>query len=193
MAIYRVTAEWTGFIGAPGYTNFHFGEFTGGADADQMRNRVSDFFDPLLSILSSDVVITIPPTVEVLDEESGSLTGYLDGGEEIRLLTTGSSTSYAGPSGAVINWITGTVRNGRRVMGRTFLVPLKANTYQDDGTLTGDALSSLREAGDVLATDDFDSAFGVWSRPVNGSGGVLAPVTGYRVPDMVAVLRSRRD
>lgn len=193
MAIYRVTAEWSGFPGAPGYSNFHFSEFTGGIDAEQVRGRVEAFFEPLKTVLASAVTITIPPTVEILDEDTGMLTGWMDGGEEIRINTTGTAGDYAGPSGAVINWITGTVRNGRRVRGRTFLVPIRSGAYDSDGTLTSDALTSIREAGDEFVTQDFNSGFGVWSRPSNGSGGIFAPVTGYRVPDMVAVLRSRRD
>lgn len=193
MAVYRVTAEWSGFTGAPGYSNFHFGEFTGGADIDQMRNRVGDFFQALYTNVPSSVSISIPPTVEVYDEASGLLTGYEEGGEEITIEATGTVNTYAGPSGAVVNWLTNTVANGRRIRGRTFIVPLRTTAYQSDGTLTSDTLEDIRAAAAGLVQDDFNTGFSVWSRPQNGGSGVLAPVTGYRVPDLAAVLRSRRD
>lgn len=193
MAVYRVTARWEGFPGAPGYSNFHFGEFTGGADVDPMRERVQAFFGAMTTALAADVVIRIPTTVEVFDEDSGMLTGYLDGEEELSVFGSGSGGSFAGPVGAVVNWLTATVANGRRVRGRTFVVPLNATAYDSDGTLSGNALSRLREGADELVQDDFNSQFSVWSRPRDGSSGVLAPVTGYRVPDLAAVLRSRRD
>lgn len=193
MAVYRVAARWEGFPGAPGYSNFHFGEFTGGADVEPMRERVQAFFSGLTTVLAADVVIRIPTTVEVFDEQSGMLTDYLDGDEELSVFGSGTSSAYAGPVGGVVNWLTATVSNGRRVRGRTFIVPMTAQAYENDGTLAGSTLARMREAADELVQDDFNSQFSVWSRPSGGSAGVLAPVTGYRVPDLAAVLRSRRD
>lgn len=193
MAVYRITAQWSGFPGAPGYSNFHFGEFTGGIDVDQARNRVGDFFDALVADLPAGVSISVSPTVEVYDEASGVLQDYLEGEDSIDVEATSAGPRYAGPVGAVVNWITSTVANGRRIRGRTFLVPLATSAYDNDGTLDSESLGRIRTAASALIGDDFNSQFSVWSRPQNGGAGVLAPVTSARVPDLVAVLRSRRD
>lgn len=193
MAVYRVTAQWTGFPGAPGYSNFHFGEFTGGLEVDQTRTRVGDFFSALAADLPAGVSISVSPTVEIYDEASGVLQDYVEGEETIEISATTAGPNYAGPVGAVVNWITATVANGRRIRGRTFIVPLATVSYANDGTLATNTLNRLRVAANDLIADDFNSQFSVWSRPRNGGAGVLAPVTAARVPDLAAVLRSRRD
>lgn len=193
MAIHRVLARWSGFPGAPGYSSFHFSGFTGGADANQVRLRVRGFFNEVNYLFPGDVSVEIDNTVEVLDEATGVLQDYADDDQDMTITAAGSGNSYAGPSGAVVNWLTNTVNNGRRVRGRTFIVPIGANMYDSDGTLSSEALANLRDGADALLDGDFNSEFVVWSRPRNGAGGVAAPVTGYRVPDMAAVLRSRRD
>lgn len=193
MTIHRVTAQWSGFTGAPGYSNFHFSPFTGGGDVDQEIGRVRSFFSDIISVMPSDMSVQVSSTVELIDEETGVLEGYLEG-EEVSSVSPATGTpDYAGPVGAVINWLTNTVNNGRRVRGRTFIVPIRSTSYEGDGTLTSDALSTLRDAASDFVQDEFESGFVVWSRPRNGAGGLAAPVTGSRVPDLAAVLRSRRD
>lgn len=193
MAILRVTAEWTGFLGAPGYSSFHF--MGGGgliSDAQQVATRVRDAFDEVNTSIPVDVQIAIHPEVEEIDEATGEVTGFqvIDPGDPLSGVGGGG---YSAPSGAVVNWRTNDLRFGRRIRGRTFLVPLNSGSYDSDGTLSEDALQEVRAFADVLTTPDFDSELVVWSRPIDGSGGVAGTVVGYSVPDKAAVLRSRRD
>lgn len=193
MAIHKVSAQWSGFTGAPGYTNFYFTPFTGGGDAQAAVDRVRAFFFALVNVIPTGVTIQVSPTVEIIDEATGSLTGYIDATQPPIVTGASGGTMYVGPSGAVINWLTATVRAGRRVRGRTFIVPLRTTMFDTQGTLTADALGFIRAAANVLTTGDFEQQLVVWSRPVGGAGGVAAPVIGSRVPDLAAVLRSRRD
>lgn len=193
MTIHRVQAVWTGFPGAPGYSSFYFRPFTGGGDVDQAIGRVRGFFAEWRRLLPLGVSIQVQATVEEVDETTGMLTGYLDGEEVEPVLTSTAGNDFAGPAGAVVNWLTGTVRNGRRVRGRTFLVPLGLNAYDSDGTLGDTALSDLRAGANILLSTEFEQELVVWARPNGGSPGEAASVTGHRVPDMAAVLRSRRD
>lgn len=193
MAIHRVQAVWSGFQGAPGYSSFYFRPFTGGGDVDLALNRVRDFFAEWRALLPTGVSIQVQSTVEEVDETTGMLTGYLDGAEVDPVNTSTSGADFAGPAGAVVNWLTGTVRNGRRMRGRTFLVPLNTNAYDTDGTLTSNALGDIRAGADLLLANEFEQELVVWGRPNGGSPGEAASVTGHRVPDMAAVLRSRRD
>lgn len=193
MAIHRVQAVWSGFNGAPGYSSFYFRPFTGGGDVDEAIGRTRSFFSAWRNLLPLGVRVQVQSTVEEIDETTGMLTGYLDGEEVDHVATTSSNADFAGPSGAVVNWLTNTVRNGRRMRGRTFLVPLNSNVYDSDGTLTESALEDIREGADLLLSPEFEQELVVWGRPNGGSAGEVASVTAHRVPDMAAVLRSRRD
>lgn len=193
MTIARVTAVWTGFSGAPGYSNFFFevagdvGEQTGAPEI------VRGAFATMFSILPNNVTITVSPTVEYVDEATGQLVDYAEADEAPDPIEGTDTGIYSAPSGAVIGWNTGTVRNGRRVRGRTFLVPLGEGAYESDGSLQETALVRLRNFGSrMITTDGQATGFVVWGRP-GATPGVVAPVTSYRVPDMAAVLRSRRD
>ena len=193
MAVYRVSALWTGFTGAPGYSNFHFTENPTGETGSVIRAQVHDFFSELASLLPGVVTITIDPTVEVFDESTGLLTGYETDTEDLSPVRGSGTGNFSGPAGAVINWLTATVVNGRRLRGRTFVVPLRATAYEQDGTLSSSVLGTLNTAASVLSGSPFESTFCIWSRPQGGGTGAVGEVIGHQVPDMAAVLRSRRD
>lgn len=188
-----MTARWTGFQGAPGYSNFFF---AGGggliSDAQQVAERVATAFDALDRRIPLGVRIEVENEVAIIDSDTGEMQGF-QRVSDIPAHVGSQGGGYSAASGAVINWRTDDVRFGRRIRGRTFLVPLSGFSYEEDGTLTGPTIEDVEEFGSALTGFDFDSEFGVWSRPRDGSGGVFATVTSYSVPDMSAVLRSRRD
>lgn len=203
MDIIRITVRWTGFLGAPGYSNFHFGVgtgwFDGGifgdsqqADIDNAASRVANAFGALGASLPEDVQLDIEPEVPILDAASGETLGAGDTTATITQQPRGSG-GYSAASGAVVNWRTNDYRFGRRIRGRTFIVPLAGTAYEEDGTIRSGALGVLRTFGEDIRDAGVGPDFGVWSRPRDGSGGVFASVTGSSVPDMAAVLRSRRD
>lgn len=193
MAIFRVTARWTGFTGAPGYSNFHFQGSTPTAGPDGERSLVHQFFTAAATNLTAGTRIQVMPEVQVFDEASGAMTGIVVDSTELELVAGTSSGNYVGPAGAVINWNTSAVVNGRRLRGRTFLVPLTGSRFDMDGTLTSTAVTSLNNAAAILSGAGFGSGFGIWSRPVGGGSGAFGEVTSHSIPDMAAVLRSRRD
>lgn len=193
MAIHRVTTVWSGFPGAPGYSNFFFtGDGSGGAAAES-RSRVVGFFSEINDLLPSDVQFLVEGEVAVLDELTGSITGYIMAEPGAVPGSGGLAGGYSAASGAVVTWNTAGVVNGRRVRGRTFVVPLGGAAYQSDGSLSASAIGTLQAGAEELVGTGFDSGFGVWSRPGTSGGGSFWEVNGYRVPDMAAVLRSRRD
>ena len=193
MAIRRITARWTGFTGAPGYSVFHFAEGGNVPDAGTARTRVKAFFDAVAAILPADVSIQVDPSVQVLDEATGVMTDIEDDDTNITPTNGIGGSGYSAPSGAVINWRSQAVVNGRLVRGRTFLVPLAGASYEADGTLTSVAIGRLRDAGNEMVTGDFANAFGIWSRPRAGAGGSFHTANSFNIPDKAAVLRSRRD
>lgn len=193
MAITRVTAVWTGFPGAPGYSNFFFSAFGGGDLVDLEVERVRSFFTNLGSAVPSSVTVQVQQEAAILDDDDGSLISYALATDNPSPVEFVGDSDYSGASGAAVTWNTETVNRGRRVRGRTFVVPLSIQAYDSDGTLSSSALNSLNAAGEALIGDGDGPQFVVWSRPQGGGGGVAAPVVSHRVADRVAVLRSRRD
>lgn len=197
MDMMRVTARWDGFPGAPGYSNFFFssGFLDGGLlndEANLVAQRVLDAFEEIATRLPSSVTIRIEPEVPVIDSDTGMIQSF--GLADVDETVEGQfGENFAGPAGAVITWRTNDLRNGRRIRGRTFIVPLATQNFEDDGTLTDTAITPLRAFADTLMGGGLDADLGIWSRPSGGSGGVFATVQNYTIPDMVAVLRSRRD
>lgn len=193
MAITRVTAIWSGFSGAPGYTNLFFEADSAGVANAARIGQVRGFFNTISSQIPDPVTISFEQEVALIDETSGELLGYEQPEEPVESVEGFAPTSsgFSSATGAVITWLTDTVVGNGRVQGRTFIVPISGNSYQSDGTLNSAALTGLRSGAALLAGEA--AGLVVWSRPRDGRAGVAAPVNSYRVPDMTAVLRSRRD
>lgn len=198
----KVKARWHGFTGSPGYSNFFFREWSDGsytpttAEASAAVAKVHNFFDSLKTGLPPVVNVQVEQEVEVIEDTNGQISSILTAAAKPNVVGTATTAQYSAASGACITWLTGGVRNGRRVRGRTFLVPLSNVIYDVNGTLSATWLQNIQYSASILTTDDASTpTFGVYSRP-SGPGatdGTWQIATGSRVPDMAAVLRSRRD
>lgn len=194
MAVYRVKLRWTGFTGAPGYTNLHFAAPTEPtqAGAQAAYDAAADFAGNIISAVPSAVSITTEGGVEVVEQTTNELMTVFSA--TTRTASKGLQTGgFASSTGACIVWETGEVRNGRRVRGRTFVVPLAGVYYDTDGTLTSGVITDLQQAATALAGGGF--SFGILARPtVTGAAdGGFYTVSSGRISDKSAVLRSRRD
>ena len=201
--ILRVKARWTGFSGAPGYSVFHFADFTAPdatgpeqAEAQSAADRVAAFYEAITQFLPNPLRITVEPDLEVIESTTGELQELI--GITAPATVQGSAVNtvpWAGPVGAVVNWRTSLVHRGRRIRGRTFLVPLLSSAFEMDGTLTPTARDTIQARATTLAATTEAPDLGVWARPsaVGAADGQWAAVTGVTVPDLAAVLRSRRD
>ena len=181
----RVQVAWAGGITGPGVSTF----FVQGTLSDV--SGFVTFFDAIKAMVPNDVGWTIPGTGDTIDSADGSLTGAwsASGGGSVAATGTGS---YAAPAGALVTWRTSSVIAGRRLQGRTFIVPIVVGQYEDNGTLATAAVSTLTTAATGLLTNVPDLT--IWHRPPNGtSGGGLGLVTSSIVRDRVVTLRSRRD
>lgn len=193
MPILRITAQWSGFRGAPGYSNFFFqGQSADEEDALAHAQAVQAFFTSASRWMPSGLSISIQPIASNVDETNGQTVGEVDF-EPPASVSGGSEATYSAASGAVVNWNTTAYRNGRRVRGRTFLVPLASDAYDAQGDLNAAVINDIRDGAQALIANPGPVPMVVWSRPVNGAGGQIAPVTSASVPDLGAVLRSRRD
>lgn len=194
MAVYRVKCRWSGFSGAPGYTILHFDAPTEPtvAGAQAVYDNAYAFIGGISSLLPSVVSITLENNVEVIDQTTNELTNVLS--VVAKSAHVGTTTGgFSSATGACIIWETGEVRNGRRVRGRSFIVPMAGTHYDVDGTLKTTALTDLQDAAAVLTGGGF--SFGVLARPtaVGAADGSFHTASSGRISDKTAVLRSRRD
>lgn len=187
----------SGFQGGPGVATMYF------LDVATAIESVSRFWSSLTAILPNTVHITPERTGDTIEDTTGALTGSWIGG--VVTASAGQNPgAYSAPSGAVVDWRTATVLDGKRLRGRTFVVPLAAGAYQDDGTLGAGAIGTIQAAATQFIVEQSNSAV-VWHRPYKGRAAVgtlpARPahlgghglITASRVPDLAAVLRSRRD
>lgn len=197
----RVKARWSGFTGSPGYSNFYFREFSDGAweptaaEADQCMGKIHTFFDSMKLIFPPNVRIQVMNDCEVINDANGELQNVLTPASRAVIAGTSGAANYSAATGAVITWRTGNVRNGRRVRGRTFLVPCATVAYDLDGSLQNSTITTLNTAANALIAGTGTPDLHVWSRPSapGAADGVSYVVTSQNTPDKVAVLRSRRD
>lgn len=187
MAIQRLRVEWSGTsVEGAGVTTFY-------ADADgtmAIQVGAGGFFDEVLDLLPPGTTITIPAGGDVLDESTGTITGAWGGGSST-VKTQSLPQAYAAGVGARVVWETGGIRNGRRVKGSTFVLPLGNTCYENDGSLTAATITAL-DAACAAMLAQVPTQMRVWSRPTATLPGVAHPVLGYSVPDKVSWLRSRR-
>lgn len=197
----RVEAVWQNFIGAPGFTRFTFEAPATAADAGVITAKVRAFFFALVAQLPNGATVQVQQAVPLYDEQTGLLVDEISAASAPALVTGTSpaNTQYAGGAGAFVGWKTSSIWQGRRVQGRSFLVPL-AGVADTNGSLTAAAVLAIQTAANGLIAPG-TPAFGVWAKrfdrtnpakPVQVDGSFFL-ATSASVPDKTGILRSRRD
>lgn len=197
VAISRVRVEWSGFIGGPGISTFYC------LDASTFIPALQSFLTGMAGELPPDVHLQIQSAGDIIEDGSGALGGSWDHQPQGGIQGT-SAGAYSAPSGFCVTWLATTVLDGHRVKGRTFFVPMGGGLQATDGTVRGDALAGMVSAAGTLVTNTAGNMV-IWHRPRKATVAVPpkvskpyrpgghAVVTGSRVSNKVAVLRSRRD
>lgn len=183
-SLYRLTVRMDGWPGAPGFMTFYCKSPT------PFRSAVVAFVDDVRISMPSVITFTVPNQLDVLEDSTGELTGIETEGTEY-VVNGGAGGDFSAPSGACVTWITNAFVAGRRVRGRTFLVPIVSECYDVDGSIDAPNLARFRDAAlDLFTACDL----AIWHRPTSpgGSDGSAHEVTGSAVRDRAAVLRSRR-
>lgn len=192
--------QWTGFSGAPGVTQLALALPTE-ADLSATIADVSLATASLTQYLPAGVTLTVLGDVDVFEAETGTLTAEISGTAGTPRTGTATGAMIAAQGGCV-NWTTGTIANGRRIRGRTFIVPMSYDTFDTDGTLSAGGKGAVQAFASAMLNYTSTAAtnrLAVWSRPRVASEtqaarvGALGIITGATVPDLAVVLRSRRD
>jgi hypothetical protein len=188
--VMRIRWIWTGGTIGTGYTAFHAVGGTEQYFADQTSNfMLAACGSGASSAIPNGIKVTPDGFVDILSAASGSLVSSV-GITAPSVINGGSGGSYAAPGGVCVNWSTGGVVGGKRVRGRTFIVPLNSTKYDTQGTLDDSYRTSLMAAAFTYRNGTHQPV--VWHRPVGGAGGSVHVITGSGVRDRVSLLTSRR-
>jgi hypothetical protein len=207
MPIYRVPVKlsWPR-AGSPGVNVWHVRtvENNPGSELQTAVDALRAFYNSVNLIdLTSSAGIFAPGTTvtlgDIVDVDS----------QEFATATWATVTAQTTPAAAapalqlVVGWRTSSAT--RRGRGRTFLGPLQAAAVDTDGTPKAAVLSGVGAAAQTLVDASLgiaNWAVGVYGLMEQAPAGttdytglprVLRDVTGYKVKDQFAVLRSRRD
>lgn len=194
----KITVNWTGWAGAPGYTNLYFRNATPGiidqTVVDDAIAKVEAWKNDFDQDLPNTITVTTDPSVEEINDATGALVGFWTGSPAAG--TTGASSGvYSNATGFCISWSTNTIRNQRRMRGRTFVVPIGSSGLDTAGTLASTRLAAWKTAASAMRAATGASRLVVWGRPTapGASDGASAEVTSSNIVDKTAILTSRRD
>lgn len=183
----RVTTEWDGFSGAPGYTVLHYDGLTA-ADAAFAHDATVRLWQTIDQELESTHSATITSDVPVIDPATGDIV-TMHQVPEVVLQMSGSGDPLPPSNQMLIRWRTGLYQGGREIRGRTFVPGLRETTVTA-GTLPTATVNGFNTVLTTwLGTLPAGRTLAIWS-PTNGS---VTNVNSVSVWNEIAILRSRRD
>lgn len=192
----RVKVLLSGFPGGPGVATYCF------SDVTTALASLGTMWTAFATTMPADVHYQVEGFGDLFDDATGAITGEWSGTAPAAG-AGGGGGGYAGPAGAVVTWLTSTIADGRRVRGRTFVVPLSGTNYQNDGSLNADTIATLSLAAGAFRLSEA-ATFSIWHRPrleraataklkfLAAHPGASGLVTDSVVHDRIAILRSRR-
>lgn len=189
MQLHRVVLQWSGpqIVGSA-VTVLHW---DGSNQSSPPVAAIKSAMDNVAGILPVGVKVVTPGTGDTIEDTTGALTGVWTGAGTGTSNGSGPANAAAGV-GACVTWSTGGIVHGRKLRGRTFVVPLHNACFDSDGTLYSTAFSQMQAFATAMQAA---GPLAVWHRPTTkgGTDGTSYGVISNKVRDKVAFLKSRRD
>lgn len=198
-SIHRIRAVWTGLPAGSAVSTF----YAGGGTVPNLAALQAGMAN-LAALIPAIVKITIENQGDTIDDATGVLSGNWSTAAVAAIQGTGTG-GYGAAQGARVKWLTEGIHNGRRLRGRTFVVPIIGGFYGANGRLLAGAVTNLQGLVNGVVGAGTNK-YVVWGRPtvpknpdgsaIEGavpSGGMSSPITAGVADDFMAVLRSRRD
>lgn len=189
MALGEYRVIWSTPGGGTGYSVLHFADgVSSDANAQSIANAVRGFFDSIKGLFPNEVTWSFDSEYLELNVD-GTLEGVFAVTPPAALAGTGAGT-YNRAAGVRLDWGTGQIVAGRRLVGRTYLVPADAGAFDSNGLVTSANSAALIGAANALRTAVSGIAqLAVWSRTHQ----VVHAVSAVSVPSKGAILTGRRD
>lgn len=196
MSIMRIRTVLSGAQGLPGLSTLYFNGTTAtpnGPDAADVVARVRAFWFAIIGSLPTGNTAQVSGQVDLLDPSNGALVGSLV--VTAPAIVTGTGGGTLPPANAILlTGQTGTILNGRRFRGRTFISPVASGTGSA-GNVAAGTITAMTTAANNMLIGTTSSVPVVWHRPKlpGPLGGSVTPTITFTVGSVFAVLRSRRD
>jgi len=174
-----------------------------GLDGGVLLAEVQALYVKVAPTTPVDVTFSFPSAGDIIEDTTGVITGSWAGAVYAPIPGSAAGT-YAAPVGLLFRWTTGTIADGKRVRGRTFIVPSIGNIFSASGQVDPAVVSAFDAALAAFVVANAAN-FVVWHRPYAGRlataklkarvahPGSHAVVTGSGTSTKAVVLRSRRD
>jgi hypothetical protein len=181
-------AIWSTPGGGTGYSVFHFQDVVSNTQAQGLANAVRAFFLTVSGVIPDDCTVSFDSEVTVY-----TLGGVLTGVFPVTppAPTPGlTNATFNRAAGVRIDWGTGHIVAGRRLTGRTYIVPAGAGAFDSTGLVNSANITALTNAGQALITACSSiQALVVWSK----THGIAWAIDTASVPTKGAILTGRRD
>lgn len=187
---FRYKVGWTGGRIGAGVSVFNLG--IAGAEPvwASVNTAFRDWYQALAPSIPNDVILTFPFESESFDPATGELQEVVSIPQAASVQGTDSNTSWSASAGRVVRWSTGVVVSGRRLYGKTFIVPSGAGAFSEGSVNSGTRGTDQTAHAALLNALEFAQAnLMVYSR----THGVAEAVQGGATLARPTTLRSRND
>jgi hypothetical protein len=179
----RVRVTWSGWVGGPGISTFHF--LTGSAPP---LAALQTFFTAMKTLVPPNITLQVENVGQTINVTSGQAVNTWSGTAQTSMVGTGQA-KYHAAAGVQVTWKTGIFAGGREIRGRSFFVPIDSANYDTNGTLVDATRTSVQTAVNTFVSA-VTGALVIYSRPpISGT----ATVSKGTIEDKLVVLTSRRD
>lgn len=166
-------------------------------DVAELATAINTGMGEWQQTIPSAVTFQVVNEMELRDNSSGQLLQVVSGTVPAPRVGSVASGTYAAGVGGRVRWNTAGVRNGRPVIGTTYVIPMASTQFEANGTISAAALARLQAGGDQLIAlaNTAEAPLAVFSKPTTagGSDGMLSLVSSAGVPDQASWLTTRRS
>nr|CRY97476.1 hypothetical protein [uncultured prokaryote] len=191
-SVFQVRVEWTGLRGPSALSVLNFGLVgeDAAAYAQSCASATYDLLIGLSAVITEQVTMQVQTDVQEFNDETATLLNvYPTTSLEVAGDTAGDPMPALNQG--LVRANTGAVRNGRRVIGHTF-IPGLTEAQNTLGMISSGVLTVIDAEFELFRNDDVMPV--VWSRPsVAHPAGASYPIATYRTDASWSFLSSRRS
>lgn len=199
--LYRTRVSLTGWQGGPGVNTWYWSAGIGAnpesdsAALASAHDEIYGVYERFKPFMVDEVFMLVEPAVDVIDPATGNILDVIIDSTS-RDPLSGSDTAEAMPRNVqlCVNYYTDNFQGGKRLRGRHYIGPVGQSAVDTTGATYGPLITNTPGYYTAMTTG-LGIRLAVWHRPTSkgASDGYYGDVTGIRMKDKPATLRSRRD